>query len=138
MAKKESLQVKKPEVVVEKADSTSGEVLIANHHTGRIILPRSSSQGVAVNPLILEPGFVNVVSAEEWSIRKQNTVVGYYLDKGLLAEVKRMDVAVPVTDGTTSDLDSIVPENLREETQVGETGAAVEVRRAKAGEITVG
>lgn len=117
----------KPEttILMEGATHTgpSNTVLIANQHTGAILIPRKGQVGIALNPLVLAAGQVTEVSVEEWDIRKVHPVVQHYLDKGLLIEVSKIG-PVPVLDSTSTDLELIIPENLRSDSQQGEYGAA--------------
>lgn len=89
----------------------SGKIYIINHHTASIVLPRAPKGNVSLPPLNLKPGVPNLIDAEEWAIKKKNTVVGYYIDKGILVEVKRVLPNQNIgTFSYTSDLK--VPEHL--------------------------
>lgn len=114
-----------------------GTILIANQHTGIISIPRVSYQNdqrVLLTPLNLAPGTVTPVDAEEWTERRKNHVVQHYLDIGLLAEVKR-DGAVPVLETSSTDLEAIIPDNLRTAEELGVEGSAI--ADAKAPKATV-
>lgn len=136
--KKAAAHKKAAEIITGAADATSGMVVVANYHTGRIMLPRKSEQGVAVAPLILEPGRTNLVPAEEWEARKKSTVVQHYLDHGIIGEVRKHSGDVPIDSTGTSDLDAIIPENLQATSFEGnETGVQVSQTRENAGEVAL-
>lgn len=117
-----------------RADPTT--IIVANHHTGGIMFPRRTPEGVTLPPLRLAPGTTTVVDAEEWKKRKQMKVVQYYLDAGILSETIR-EGAVPVTDSTSTELQ--IPEHLQVEEQKGkEEPVKASVRKQNAGEVKIG
>lgn len=115
----------------------SGDCLIVNHHTARIVLPRTNAGKITVAPLNLEPGAVTSVKAEEWEAWRKNKVVGYYMDKGIIVEVgpSKVDELIGVQPHT-SDLQSKIPEHLQTDDDeiVGKTG----IPRAKVKSLTPG
>ena len=118
---------------------TKGTILIANYHTGGITFPRKSENGVLLKPLRLPPGTTTPVDAAEWVERKQVKVVQLYMDKGLIAEVTENRPVVPVTSGTSSELE--IPEHLltdEEAMQGQEASAKAKVVRKNVGVATIG
>ena len=124
-------------IIMEGATNTgsSSSILIANQHTGAILIPRKGEVGIALNPLVLAPGQVTAVDADEWNIRKKHPIIQHYLDKGLISEVSKIG-PVPVLDATSTDLDAIIPENLKPETQSGDIASAA-VTKSSVGSINI-
>lgn len=128
----------------EPAESVQGiqsdTVLVANQHSGPIILPRVAVQGeqrIQLAPTILHPGTVTPVSREVWEEHKKITVIQHYLDKHLLAEVNRTG-AVPVMDATSTDLEDCIPDNLKTEEELGNIeGVSAKVKITGAGSTTL-
>ena len=112
------------EVAVVETPSPQGEgdILVANQHTGGIVFPRKSKEGLYAPPLRLAPGMVTAIPRELWEKYKKMPLVQAYLDKRLLVEVKRAG-AVPVLDAATSDL--VIPENLQTDADKGIAKASV-------------
>lgn len=113
-------------------------VRVANQHSATIMFTRRGGGGVALPPLILPPGRVTEVVAEEWKARKQSRVVQNYLDRGLLAEVRKAPGSeVPVLESTTADLP--IPEHLQTAEEGEQTGtvARVRVKRKRPGTVDV-
>jgi hypothetical protein len=111
------------------------EYLVANQHTAPIMMPRSAPGGIFMPPLILPPGQITRIDAEEWELRKTIPSVQYYLDKQLLQEVGRLGGQVPMSD-TTSDL--VVPAHLStEEHQGKEAPANARVTKTAASTVEV-
>lgn len=115
-------------------------IRVANQHTGPIIFPRrGGGSALALPPLVLHPGTITEVPAEEWASRKKNKVVQHYMDRGLLAEVRKAPGApVPILDTTSTELP--VPEHLQTENeeQQGASGVArAAVRRKRPGTAEV-
>jgi hypothetical protein len=124
----------RPEVIVKGgADGGSEMVLVANQHTGNIMLPRKGGQGISLPPIILHAGHVTPVPRDEWNERKKIQVVQYYLDRNLLAEVRREGV-VPVIDATSTELTP--PEHLQSEEEQG-VHAKAGVRKANTAEVKI-
>jgi hypothetical protein len=97
--------------------SNPGKIFIINHHTARIVLPRVSEGNVSLPPLNLEPGAPNLVDEEEWRIKKKNKVVSYYIDKGILVEVKKVNPKQGIgVFPHTADLK--IPEHLESEEEM--------------------
>lgn len=94
------------------------KVLIANHHTAPILLPRSAAVGVNIEPIALAPGVVTSVDSKEWEERKKVAAVKYYVDHGILSEVN-VTGDVPVYNATTSSPQ--IPDNLKTEEETKNT-----------------
>lgn len=134
--------LQKSTIIKNSGACKSGKVLIANHHTAPIVIPRSS--GIAPNkitltPLNLKPGEITPVDAEEWAIRKKNRVIGYYLDKGLLAEISNLQIAqnIPTYPRTSSPE---IPEHLStdDDKMIGKTGIpSAQIKRQEVGSIPI-
>lgn len=140
VTKKEDIVVMGP--VIESAPEImvkpSGDVFVANQHTGGITFPMRGEGGIVVPPLRLAPGQVTRVPADEWEKRKRMLVVQYYLDKRILVEVQQAaGVVVPMTSETSSEL--IIPENLQTDAEAmqGQMGSAA-ITKANAGQVTIG
>ena len=117
--------------------SSKGTVLVANYHTGGIVFPRRSPDGkILLKPLRLAPGTTTPVDADEWAKHITIKTVQHYMDKGLIAEVKRNDADVPMKESTSSDLE--IPEHLQtdEEALQGNMLEA-NVRKAKPGTVEI-
>ena len=117
--------------------ASKGKVLVANYHTGGITFPRRSPDNkLLLKPLRLHPGTTTEVDAEEWAKHKKIKTVQLYMDKGLIAEVKRNDADVPMKESTSSDLE--IPEHLQtdEEALQGNMLEA-NVRKAKPGTVEI-
>ena len=114
-------------------------VLVANQHSGPIILPRVAIQGeqrIQLNPTILYPGTVTPVDGDIWSEHLKLIVIQHYLDKRLLAVVQSEGL-VPISDTSSTDLEGAIPENLKTEEELGNTGATAKVVRQNAGTTAV-
>lgn len=123
-----------PEINVTNS-SSKVTVLVANQHTGAIMFPRKGESGVSLSPLILGPGVVTEIDADEWNLRKKNVVVQAYMDRRLIVEVDRRG-AVPVLSQTSSELE--IPEHLQtEEEQGAYATASVRSDRTKIGEVSI-
>lgn len=115
--------------------------LVANQHTGGIVLPRSGEGGIALPAVRIAPGSVEKLDAKFWAEWKKNQVVQEYLRVGILVEVKSAKVTeVPV--GVTETSHPEIPEHLRGADEVGEAqtqkGAAkAGIRKAAVKEIDV-
>lgn len=109
-----------------------GDVLVANQHTGGIVFPRKSKEGLYAPPLRLAPGTVTAIPHELWEKYKKMPLVQAYLDKRLLVQVKRAG-AVPMLDAATSDLP--IPENLLTDADKGVAKASV--KRETLSEATI-
>lgn len=96
-------------------ETKSGTVLIANHHTAAIMLPRCGNVGMNISPIVFNPGVVTSLDKDEWDERKKMVAVQAYLDTGLLSVVRSADAekTVAVTEVTTSNPE--IPENLQTE-----------------------
>lgn len=148
MAQKNKVNIVKkkagPEPAAEKIQQSSaipasskGTVLVANYHTGGIVFPRRSPDGkILLKPLRLAPGTTTPVDADEWAKHITIKTVQHYIDKGLIAEVKRNDAEVPMKESTSSDLK--IPEHLQtdEETLQGNMLQA-NVRKANLGTVEI-
>ena len=96
------------------ASPTEGtKVLIANHHTAAVLLPRSSAVGVNIEPIVLQPGSVTAVDVDEWNERKSISTIRYYLEHGILSETNRMGNAAVI--GMEDAINFPIPENLKTE-----------------------
>ena len=118
--------------------SESKTVVVANHHTGGIVFPRMSAEGLALPPIRLAPGTTTPIDGANWDAWKKMKVVQHYLDKNIIAVVKREKAEVNITDNRTSDLKP--PEHLQtdEEALEGQDAAVkVKITRKKAGSITL-
>lgn len=91
--------------------SSGTKVLVANHHTAPILFPRSAAVGVNIDPIVLAPGSVTSIDSDEWTARKRNKTVQYYLDHGIITETERMVAQVSVTEVTTAN--APIPANLQ-------------------------
>lgn len=122
--------------------SAPTEFYVANQHAGPIMFPRRGQGNVTLPPLVLQPGTVTRIPAEEWLFRRQNQVVQNYLDRGLLAEVQKptRNAEVPTVSRTNPDL--VIPEHLSTEEELeGSTGTAkagVRKDRTRSGHINIG
>ena len=123
MARQKAPSIVQP-IIGDAPASPSNTTLVANHHSGPLLFPRKGAQGVSPPPLVLNPGRVTPVDFDEWEDRKKNHVVQHWLDKGILSEVSSMLGQIPIMDQTSTDLDAIIPENLKPETHSGDIGSA--------------
>jgi hypothetical protein len=99
----------------------------------------AGGQALSLPPKTIYPGHVEEFDAEEWEKRKESPVVRYYLDAGIIAEV-RSNKGVQVTGDTTADLEDIIPPHLQtaEEEQQGQYGSAkLRADRTKGGTIRI-
>lgn len=119
---------------------TQTNVLVANQHSGPIILPRVAVQGeqrIQMAPTILHPGTVTLVDGEVWKEHKKLVVIQHYLDKRLLAEVN-VSGDVPVMGNTSTDLQDCVPEHLQTAEEQGNiSGVTAKVTKTDVGNIKV-
>ena len=128
------------------------DIIIANHHTGPIVLPRMYAPNTSGDPAAMikmlesktiQPGGTELLSATEWEIRKVSPALKYYLDNGHLSMVKRAG-EVSIDTGATVDLE--VPEHLQADQDGavsvaskadGESIVKASIRSAKKSSITV-
>lgn len=108
-------------------------VKIANQHTASIILPRRS-MGMNLPPTVLQAGWVNEIPADVWAKASKNPVVQSYLNKGLLAVVRKAGGTVPVLSETSTDLP--IPEHLQDAPAHGDMTQA-KVSKEKAGTVNI-
>jgi hypothetical protein len=89
-----------------------------------------------LKPLRLAPGTTTPVDADEWAKHITIKTVQHYMDKGLIAEVKRNDADVPMKESTSSDLE--IPEHLQTDEEALEQGEAkANVRKANPGTVKI-
>lgn len=119
-----------------KTNKSAGVVFVANQHMGGITFPMRDSSGMVLPPLRLAPGQVTPVPSDEWERRKKMLVIQHYLDKRLLVEVQHRDGAVPILSESSTDL--IIPENLQSDDEISNDKARASIRKANAGEVTIG
>jgi hypothetical protein len=139
MAKVTKDMKKAPGVEILGSGGSSDKVIIANQHTAPIIFPKKASGGVAVNPLVLPAGTTTVIDRAEWEVHRDNPVIRHYMDKRLLVEVTN-EGPVPVLDNTSTDLEGVIPENLRGDERPGKEGisSGTTVKETKVvGEVAV-
>lgn len=108
---------RQPPAVVSSTNNPMKKVMVANNHTGSIIIPRSikgpeeAIHRIALAPLVFPSSTVTVVDGEVWGkIKKTNQMIQKYLDAGLLTEVRRKG-GIVATVAQTSNL--IPPEHLK-------------------------
>lgn len=89
----------------------AGQVIIANHHTAIIALPRAYVEGVALPPVLLNPATTTSIDKAVWDEMRKNKSIEYYLDKKLIAVVKRNTDRLPIEERTV-DTEALVPEHL--------------------------
>lgn len=127
------------------------DIILANHHTASIVLPRIYNPNVSGDPaqmtirvdsVIIAPGHTHVMTATEWELRKSSEALQYYLDHHILSLVKRTG-EVDITTDVTKELE--VPEHLQADEDGNVTvtssadGSAIKagIRSAKKSSITV-
>lgn len=114
--------------------ATGTTVLIANQHTGMILLTTKAAMGILAKPIELYPGTVTPIDAVEWAERKKLPVIQYYIDHGLLAEVNSVR-PVPVLEDTSTNLP--IPEHLQTIEEQSGQHVAANLRRTKMGGMAV-
>lgn len=114
------------------------KLFIANHHTAPVIIPRSvkGAEGavyrITLTPLVFPPGIATPVDSEVWrKVRLHNRMIDRYLERGLLAEIRRPG-GVIATMSETSDL--IPPDHLRTS---AELEGSPRVEREVVGEVSI-
>jgi hypothetical protein len=115
-------------------------IRIANQHSAIIALPRVGGGGVVLPAILLQPHSVTPVDAAAWKILKECKSVQNYLDKHLLAEVRRDDIGNVPIETSTVDTEANVPAHLSGDEEGTQAKGEVKARvtRKKAGTLKVG
>lgn len=121
-----------PEIIVS---SSSRTVLIANHHTAPIALPRKAQGNVSLPAITLPPGRTTPLEGSAWDEYKQQKTVQAYMDHHLLSEVST-EGDVPVTKTTSTN--PVIPEHLQSEEEQGSVApSTASVTKQNPGSVTV-
>jgi len=121
--------------------ATTTTIRIANQHSAIIALPRVGDGSVVLPAILLPPAQVTPVDADLWKQFKKCKSVQNYLDKGLLAEVRRDDIGNVPIEPSTVDTESNVPPHLSGDDDEGTTSKGevkAKVTRKKPGTVKVG
>ena len=135
--------------------NVTGDVIVANHHTGPIVLPRiyefNESGDVTKNKALCRERIIPAgetsetkIPRDEWDLRlARGDALRALMDRGFLSIVRRIG-EVDFRTQNVSDL--IVPPHLQGEQQVaqsktpagGRVAAALDRKRMQVGTVTIG
>jgi hypothetical protein len=128
--------------IVRKSSAKKTHFIVANYHTGPIVIPQRKGQNSSVilirtAPIIIPPGKGVPIDAEIWTDLKKNKGIQNYMDAGLIGEIER-EGEVPVNSRSTVTLP--IPENLLRDDEkfVSGIGVSAKVTRKDVKNIPVG
>lgn len=125
--------------VAIKNNNPMATVLVANQHSGLIVIPRivkshpSTMQRTPLKSINLKPGVVTRLDKKTWDdIKATNKMVVQYIDQGLIIEVKHEKSVIASGVETT---DPEPPENLLTTDEIG--SREIRLEREEVGQIVL-